>query len=231
MDGKLKLLLADKFSLMRNGLTDLVNNSPFYEVLDTASTGIELIEKYFLLKPDLLLSNITLPETTGIQAAYKIRERDTEVKAILYTENFSEEYIFYSIKAGAKALIKLTDDTQELFYAIMQVCQGNTYFGKKWNNEELGKIISKFENHHCPAVYKGINLTNTELEVLYNLYRGLTARQIAINYYKSKKTVDNQIYQIKKKLNAKNMVELYKYFQLLYPALSEESLSDIKLTY
>jgi DNA-binding NarL/FixJ family response regulator len=222
MQKKIKVLAAGRPGLMLDGYERLLNNSHYHEVIGKVSDALELCEKYFQFNPDIILCDIYIPGLNGFQVTNELRQRNTGVKVILYADEGTEENIFYAVKAGAKGLIDKNTSLPLLTYTLMAVQREEMYFGDEWNDEKLKCLTEKFENHHCPVYNRKVNLTAAELDLMVLLYEGLPPKKIAEVLHKSKKTIDNQLYHIKKKFNARNMAELFNYFIYLYPHIAKK---------
>jgi len=98
---KIEVLIADDHRLFRSGIISLLNEEPDLEVIGEAENGRELVRKYLLLKPDVILVDISMPELSGIDALKQIKKRDKNVKAIFLTMYDGEEYVYYAWKMGA----------------------------------------------------------------------------------------------------------------------------------
>lgn len=219
-DQKIRVLFCDDKNLIIEGLTSDLNEVTFFEITGRALNSEDAIEQYFELKPDIIILNVSMRGINGIETLLTIRQRDPEVKALLFTEYDREELIFYAVKAGAKGLLNKYSSFADLSYALLQIYSGRTFFGTGLNDYRINEIIKKYEGK-CPQVYlENVNLTDTEKEVLRLYLRGYHIKDIAVKLNKSKKTVENQVYCIKKKLNLKTKEELLKYVSVMRPEIN-----------
>lgn len=115
-----KILVCDDTMFMRKLLREiLVDNG--YEVIGEAENGIAAIEKYNLLKPDLILMDITMPEMDGIAALNKIIEIDSKAKVIICSAMGQEQTVLSAIKGGAKDFIVKPFDNERVIQAVAKV--------------------------------------------------------------------------------------------------------------
>src|SRR5690606_25621439 len=140
-----RILLANKHQLFRSGLISLLNNSPDVFVVGEAATGIEMADKYFILFPDVILCDISMPGMSGIDAVKRIRLRDKNVRSVFITSYISEEYFYYCVKAGAHGLLSRNITIGEMIFAFKEVYGGRKYFGKIFCEDKLNDIIKKYE--------------------------------------------------------------------------------------
>ena len=115
----IKIILVEDQKLMRIGLKSLFDDYPEMEIIAEAQNGKEAIEKTRLLKPDIVLMDIGLPDMTGIDATKKILEQNTfNVKIIMLTSHISDNEVFSSLTAGANGYIHKDINTEFLMMII-----------------------------------------------------------------------------------------------------------------
>ncbi len=212
MTGQIRLLVADDHTLFRSGIVSLLDDVSQIIVVGEAENGEDLFRKYFLINPDLILTDISMPLLSGTEALQKIYERDPSVKALFLSMYDSEEYIYYCLKAGGLGLVSKNILKEELVHAIALVSSGRKYFGKGWDEENLNRLVDKFE---CTSSVKhnGRNtlLSPREMETLKFIGEGLTSSEIAEKMKLSKRTVDSHRTRLMQKLNIDSLSELIKY--------------------
>ena len=141
----IKILVADDHTLFRQGIIRLLEDRKDISVVAEAENGVELIEKYFIFYPDIVLADIAMPELTGIQAVQHILKRDRNVKALFLSMYDAGEYVYQVIKSGGMGLVNKNILEDELFLAIEKVWIGEKYFGRKWSKEDLTQLINEYE--------------------------------------------------------------------------------------
>ena len=117
----IKILVADDHTLFRQGIIKLLEEHKEYEVIAEAENGKDLIEKYFNHCPDIILTDIAMPELTGIQAVEEILKRDRNSKALFLSMYDTEEYVYQVLKSGGMGLVNKNILDEELIYAISKI--------------------------------------------------------------------------------------------------------------
>ncbi|MGE5680097.1 MAG: response regulator [Bacillota bacterium] len=211
-DGKIRIMLADDHNLVRNGIVSLLENCPGIYIVGEASNGREVVTKYFEYRPDVLVTDISMPVLTGIEAAEKIRARDKSAKILFLSVNDSEEYIYKALKVGALGLVNKTIAKGELIFAIETVNSGEKYFGNIYSEEKLEEIYDKYkEKKEVISITESINLTYKELEILKFICEGMQSSEIADKLCFSKKTIDGYRSSIMRKFNVSSTSQLIRY--------------------
>lgn len=100
-----KILIVDDAAFMRNMIKDVFGSIPGFSVIGEASNGVEAVEKYKALKPDLVTMDIVMPLKSGIEAAREITSADREAKIIMCSALGQESLVMEAIEAGAKDFI------------------------------------------------------------------------------------------------------------------------------
>jgi len=210
-DLRIRLLIADDHNLFRSGIINLLENEKDIFVIGEAATGEEMVSKYFELKPNIILADISMPELNGIEALQKIRLRDNSVKVLFLSMFEGEEYIYYCIKAGSMGLISKKVMKGELLYAIKSVHEGKRYFGIDLTEEKILKIINRFDKGNIEVDFKDDVLSPREIQILKFISDGLTSNEMAEKLFISKRTIDTHRTHMMQKLNLKSLPELIKY--------------------
>ncbi len=118
---KLKIILVDDHRLVRDGIKSLLSHTVDLEIVGEASDGIELFEKLHSLRPDIVIMDISLPGRSGIEITKQICREYPEIKVLILSMYNSEDFIFNSIKAGAKGYLPKNTTRNELLEAIYAI--------------------------------------------------------------------------------------------------------------
>ena len=200
---QIKILLVEDQKLMRIGIKSLFTEYPDLEIIGEAINGKEAIEKSRLIKPDIVLMDIGLPDIDGINATKKILENNDNIKIIILTSHISEEELTNSLTAGASAYILKDIATDFLMSIIKMVKQGAMWldphvvpFIRDKNSciipsRQISRSVFK-ENH--------ANLTKREYEVLKLVVDGQSNSQIAKTLTISEHTAKAHVCNIIQKL-------------------------------
>ena len=207
----IRILIADDHKLFRSGIISLLDDEPDIHVINEAENGQELIDCYPEFKPDMLLLDISMPFINGVEAFKIIKKTDPDVKALFLTMYEGDEYIYYTMKIGAKGLIGKNTMKGELVYAIKSISEGNRYFGKNCSEEQLKEIDKKYRQIVIDELDDFAQLTRTEKSILEYISKGMTSQEIADTLECSKKNVDYHRSKVMQRLSIKTSPELISY--------------------
>ena len=209
---KIRILIGDDHSLFRSGIARLLSDDDDILLVGEAENGEELVEKYFELKPDLLLADISMPKLSGTDAISQIKQKDKNAKALFLSMHDGEEYIYYSIKAGGLGLVNKNIMQGELLFAIKQVHSGKFYFGPGITQSHLDEIIKKYDKKEIVGIENvELILTGREKDILFLIGKALTSMEIASKLNLSKRTIDTHRNHLMQKLKLENLPKLIRY--------------------
>jgi DNA-binding NarL/FixJ family response regulator len=209
------IILADDHSLVRDGIRSLLEEESDFEVIGEASNGREAVALAEQKHPSLLIIDIRMPEMNGIEAVEELNRLKNPVKSIILSMHDSEEYILKSLSAGASGYLLKDTGKTEFIKAINTVQQGGKYFSGDISNVLVNNLLGKAETGLAPiskpeAPDNPFDLTNKELEVLGLVLTGLTNKQISDQLQKSKRTIETHRFNLMRKMEVKNLIELSK---------------------
>ena len=196
---KIRLLIADDHTLVRQGLSALFIAVPDIEVVGEAASGDEVISKADELKPDVILMDIQMPGVNGIEAARRILRSRPNVGIIVVTMLDDDNSVFAAMRAGARGYVLKGADKAEVLKTIRAVAEGEALFGPA-----VAKRFMNFFNDlgSSPAPQPRVfpELTDREREILTLIAQGQGNAVIAERLSLSPKTVSNHISNIFNKL-------------------------------
>jgi len=187
MAERIRILVVDDHHVVRQGLVALLNIMPNIEVVGEASDGIQAVELYRTLRPDITLMDLQLPNLGGVDAILKIRADDSAARFIVLTTFDGDEDIFRSLQAGAKAYLLKGMTVEELISTIQAVHSGRTLISPA--------IAEKLAERMSTQA-----LTNRELKVLERIVAGRANKEIASDLKISEATVKSHINSLLGKL-------------------------------
>jgi len=220
-----RILLVDDHSLVRNGIKSLLADVSGMEVVGEASNGEEAIQVTESLKPDLVICDIRMPIKNGIEAVAEMSKAIVGTKYIMLSMHDSEEYIIQSVQAGAHGYLLKDAGKEEFLKAIQTVKEGGKYYSGDVSSilinnllksgasklsgsltqTETVKDIKKEASVDATANY---SLTKREHQILEKAVAGFSNREIAEALGISKRTTEVHRFNLMKKLNVKNILDL-----------------------
>jgi DNA-binding NarL/FixJ family response regulator len=200
------IVIADDDKLVLSSLNIILSADPEVTVLASGNNSDEAVRLYERHKPDLILLDIRMGEKTGIDAAKRILEKDTDAKVLFLTTFEDDAYILESLRIGAKGYI-LKQDYESIVPALKAVYSGQTVFGQQIT-AKLPRIL------HAATEEKGTDteLSERELDIIRQVGLGLSNKEIAQKLYLSEGTVRNYISVVLEKLNLRDRTQLAIYY-------------------
>lgn len=205
----IRVLLAEDHTILRKGLCSLLENEFGIEVVGESENGREAIEKTELLKPDVLVLDISMPLLNGIEVTRKLIKKFPDLKILVLTMHTSDEFVFEVLNAGAKGYVIKKAAPDELVSAIHAVSLGQSYFSPEISKMLLDRMVDTGMMQDESIAFK--NLSDREREVLQLVAEGHSSREISEMLFISIKTVENHRASIMEKLGLHNLAELIKY--------------------
>ncbi|AYN67710.1 DNA-binding response regulator [Euzebyella marina] len=209
------IVLVDDHSLVRDGIRALLESESDLEVIGEGADGKEALKLVEEKNPDLLIIDIRMPEMTGIEAVKALNANNSQVKSIILSMHDSEEYILQSVSAGAKGYLLKDTDKTEFIKAIHTVREGGKYYSGDISNVLVNNLLNPnkeiVETTTKPKIGNNpFDLTNKELQVLELVLSGLTNKQISEKLQNSKRTVETHRFNLMRKMEVKNLIDLSK---------------------
>ncbi|QXP50984.1 response regulator transcription factor [Cellulophaga sp. HaHa_2_1] len=215
MSQTIRIVLADDHSLVRDGIRALLEEEEDLVVVAEVSNGKEAIDMVNEKKPDLLIIDIRMPEMNGIDAVEILNKQDTTTKTIILSMHDSEEYILKSVSAGANGYLLKDTGKTEFIKAIRTVQHGGKYFSGDISNVLVNNLLSgskpvSEKPKHIKSNDNPFDLTSKELQILELILSGLTNKQISEKLENSKRTVETHRFNLMRKMDVKNLIDLSK---------------------
>ena len=199
----IKILLVEDQKLMRIGIKSLFNDYPEMEVIGEAVNGKEAVEKAKLIKPDIILMDIGLPDISGIEATKQILENNNNIKVIILTSHINEQELNSSLTSGANAYVIKDISTEYLMSVIKMVKDGAMWIDPKvvpFIREKNNGVIPSRQVSRSVFKQNHSNLTQREYEVLKLVVDGQSNSQIAKSLTISEHTAKAHVCNIIQKL-------------------------------
>ena len=205
MENRISVLIADDHSLIRQGLKQILEIEKDLAVVAQASNGSEAVQLARECRPDVILMDINMPGTNGLQAIKEIKQEKLECKIIVLTIHEDREYLFKTLQMGAEGYVLKDAEPSVLIEAIRNVYLGQSYIQPNMTME-LVKEFNKITMHEKEK-HNENNLTAREIEVLELIAEGMINKEIAKQLYISEKTVKNHVSNIFRKLNVSDRTQ------------------------
>ncbi|PSB14479.1 DNA-binding response regulator [filamentous cyanobacterium CCP2] len=194
MTTPIRLLIADDHPSMREGLSALLEKQSDFQVVALAQNGVDAIAKYRQYRPDVLLTDLRMPEMEGAEAVTVLRTEFPDARIIILTTYDGNEDIYRALRAGASGYLLKDAPCQELFEAIRRV-----YIGQKYMMLSVAqKLTERFSDSE---------LTDRELEVLRLMVQGKNNRAIGEELFIVEGTVKYHVRNILEKLGASDRTQ------------------------
>ncbi|MFD1706917.1 response regulator [Siminovitchia sediminis] len=209
-----KIAIIDDHELFREGVKRILEFEKSFSVVaegDDGCDAVGIVEEY---SPDVVLLDINMKKTNGIEATRQLIERCPESKAIILSIHDEEAYVTHAMKTGAAGYMLKEMDSDELIGAIKVVADGGSYIHPKVTHKlvrEYRRLANQQSNgsgYQQPEVRVPLHLlTSRECEVLQLLADGKSNRAIGEALYISEKTVKNHVSNILQKMNVNDRTQ------------------------
>lgn len=201
-------MIADDHKVFRDGICSLLNSVDDMEVIAEASNGYEVMEQLPTIKPDILIMDIAMGMTSGIDTAHLVHKQYPEIRILVLSMHRENTYIVKMLEAGAAGYLLKDSGSRELINAIRSVASGDTYYSSQVSTA----IVEHLTRGTRPREKKtDIPLTRREIEILKYISEEFSNAEIAEKLFISIRTVDTHRRNLLEKLGVKNTAGLVKY--------------------
>jgi DNA-binding NarL/FixJ family response regulator len=205
----IRVLIADDHALFRRGLEMVLVEEPDIELVGQASDGAEAVTRAGEALPDVVLMDIRMPKTSGIEAARAMKEAAPSARIVMLTISDEEEDLFEAIRAGASGYLLKDIPLDEVADAVRSVYGGQSLI----NPSMAAKLLAEFaamasrDGTEPAEQVPAPRLTEREIQVLKLVARGMNNRDIAKELFISENTVKNHVRNILEKLQIHSRME------------------------
>ena len=193
-DRRISVLVVDDHAVVRQGLRTFLDLQDDIEVVGEAGDGAEAVAEAERLAPDIILMDLAMPGTDGVEAIRALRERVPDARAIALTSFSDDERVFGAVRAGAAGYLLKDADPAELLAGIRAVAAGQSLVSPPVAARLLEEMADGGARPEAPA------LTPREREVLALIARGRSNKRIALELGVAEKTVKTHVGHVLAKL-------------------------------
>jgi DNA-binding NarL/FixJ family response regulator len=207
----ISVLLADDQPLLRRGFRMILEAEGDLTVVAEAGDGEEAVEQARRHPPDVVLMDIRMPGTDGIEATWRITAADAQVRVLVLTTFDLDEYAFGALRAGASGFLLKDVRPAELVAAIRTVAAGDAVVSARVTRrllEEYAQVLPLSADQREQAYPQLSALTEREREVLVAVAQGLSNAEIAAILYVSEATIKSHVGRILAKLGLRDRVQV-----------------------
>jgi DNA-binding NarL/FixJ family response regulator len=200
----MKILLCDDQAVIRDGLEMLLTLEKDFQVIGTAQDGAEAVELAAQKQPDLILMDLKMPGTNGIEATRQIHAKFPNMKILVLTTYDDDEWVFDAIRAGASGYLLKDTPRQKIVEAIRGTMDGKSFLDPAIAGKLMNQVAS---NQKQPTSLLVEKLTERELDVLRLIAKGFNNNDVAGQLHLSEGTVRNHVSAILEKLGVSDRTQ------------------------
>ncbi|WP_080843980.1 response regulator [Cytobacillus gottheilii] len=210
-----KIVIIDDHQLFREGVKRILDFENSFDVVAEGDDGSEAMGLVETHRPDVVIMDINMPNTNGVEATRLLTEKYPESKVIILSIHDDENYVTHALKTGASGYLLKEMDADALVEAVKVVADGGSYLHPKVTHNlvnEYRRLASEGTNNRSTYMQVEIRrplhlLTRRECEVLQLLADGKSNRGIGEALYISEKTVKNHVSNILQKMNVNDRTQ------------------------
>jgi DNA-binding NarL/FixJ family response regulator len=203
---RVRVLVVDDDALMRAGLRGILSNDHAIDVVGEAVDGRDAIYRTRLLRPDVVLMDVRMPDLDGISATRKLLDAFPDTRVVILTTFEQDDYIFGALRAGASGFLLKRTRPEELVAAVHTIAAGDSLLSPSVTS----RVIERMARQPGPDASHDARLdelTRREREVLELLARGLSNAEIATTLRIEESTVKTHVKRLLSKLRVRDRVQ------------------------
>jgi DNA-binding NarL/FixJ family response regulator len=209
METQVQVAIADDHKIFRDGIRMALKDQEFIRVIWEADGGKDMMHRLRVKRPDLLIMDVSMPETDGVKALQLIRKEYEDLKVIILSFHDDQETITKMMEYGANAYLSKTADAEEITKAIVSCMNDDFYFNDLVNSAVLLKLQHK---RTCKKFYPtAVKFNEKEMKILKLISEDKTTEEISEDIYLSPRTVETIRQSMKLKVGAKTVAGLLMY--------------------
>lgn len=198
---EISLLIADDHPIVRKGLVAFLETKECFKVVGEAENGIEAIKLVKELKPDVVIMDLNMPQMDGIEATKIIHRENSQTKVMILTSFSDQEHVIPALEAGASGYQLKESDPEKLADTILALANGVKILDEKVTNQ----LLNHLQNKNRAAIVEP--LTPREKEVLIEIAKGKSNKEIAASLFITEKTVKTHVSNLLAKLQLQDRTQ------------------------
>jgi DNA-binding NarL/FixJ family response regulator len=203
----IEILLVDDHAMFRAGIKALIEADDRFTVIGEASSGDEGVDRVRELKPDIVVMDLSMPESNGLEATRRISALGLDTDVLVLTVHAEEEYLVPVVEAGASGYLTKTSADTDLLEALRVVARGQVFLPPK----AATLLLKRYKDTEGDDAAGVKDLSSREQEVLALTAEGFSSREIGEKLFISPKTVDTYRSRIMDKLGLSHRSELVRF--------------------
>lgn len=207
MGGRLRILVADDFAVIREGLKAIIRTQPDMEVVGEAPDGAAAVSAAARLVPDVVVIAVTISELDGAKATARIKQAHPHVHVIAFTVHQDKAHLRQMLEAGASGYVLKLAAPDEIVAAIRRVAAGGTYV----DPGIASRLVTSFVRRPGGPPPANASLSDREAEVLRLIALGYSNKEISARLDLSVKTVETYKQRLMEKLELSSRVDIVRY--------------------
>lgn len=205
---KAKVFIVDDHPVLRQGLAMLINQEEDMVFAGEAGDASSAMEGIEAVHPDLVLMDISLEGTSGIELTKNLLVKHPELLVLMISMYDESVYVDRALQVGAKGYLMKREVTDHIILAIRKVLSGEIYVSERWKEKLINKFAGRKTEVGTQSEFSSQSLSDRQLEVLQLMGQGYSTKKIACELHVSVKTVESHYANIKVKLDLENFHEL-----------------------
>jgi DNA-binding NarL/FixJ family response regulator len=203
----IRVLIVDDQVMVREGFSVLLNAMPDIEVVGEAVNGREAVTQVAVLRPDVVLMDIRMPELNGIEATREIVAADATAKVLVLTTFDLDEYVYQALRAGASGFLLKDASARQLADGVRVVASGEALLAPTVTKRLITEFSKLSETPRAPALARIGDLTERETEVLVLIAQGLSNAEIAEQLVVAESTIKTHVSRVLVKLGLRDRTQ------------------------
>ncbi|MEH7463399.1 response regulator transcription factor [Bacillus thuringiensis] len=199
---KIKLLLVEDHHIVRRGLVFFLKTKEEFDIIGEVGDGEEALQFIKTERPDVVLMDVSMPKMDGIEATKRIKQYDSSIKVLMLSSFSEQDYVLPALEAGADGYQLKEVQPDQLVASIIAVYQGNANFHPKVTPALLGRqATAEIKQDHLSM------LTKREKEVLREIAKGRSNKEIAVELHITEQTVKTHVSNVLAKLHVEDRTQ------------------------